>query len=1090
MIEDNELLSDFIEESKENLSMAEEDFLSLENQGKDADSSTINRAFRCVHSIKGGAGFLGMVKIGELAHAMEAMMDLVRQNKLQPDKKNISLMLEGVDHLNSMFGNAVESNDFDINEIHTKILKLVALAVSGKKGKEQLEKLQLKQKEKKSTKKKTIKKKTATSKSKKKAKKSDIDKPTNTSSSDDSAIHMRIISECIDALKKDVETGQNWVSHAIEGLQSIKFNAKEKNLNNVYAIADAIDEILGEIFTNRIDVDDNVIAACEDGLDTLQILFDDLENSNDIDIIDAYQQLVAVCESFEGDPEIISAINEEEETKTIDIKSSDVIPQNGNLIDSTELNPVKPTSTQLVQSPQRTKDNENAITKNETKSEVESIRVKVSLLNHLMSLAGELVLVRNQQLQLVDQADAAMRNNTQKLDMVTSELQECVMKTRMQPVGILFNKFNRIVRDLGNKLGKNINLVIVGGDVELDKSILESLSDPLTHMIRNACDHGIELPNIRKANNKPENGQIDLRAWHEGGQVHIEVRDDGKGINPEYIKKKVVEKGLRSEHELVAMSNKEILNLVLLPGFTTAEQVSDVSGRGVGMDVVTSNIEKIGGTLELDSVSGKGSAVRLQLPLTLAIIPCLIIRVGTHNYAIPQINLEELVTLYNQEVDKKIENARGREVFRLREQLLPMLRLSEILSKNTPFSDEDLAAVSINYREKQKEVYQEFLEKKSKSKWGDEKFRQSLTFAVLKVGSTKYGLIVDEVIGTEEIVVKSMHPYLKNLNCYAGATVMGDGRVALILDVLGVAQHGNASMDNTNEQVGKLKTGEVSDAKQSILLFKYGQKELFAVSLNMISRIEKIEKNMIEEVGEKEFITIDGTSTQILKLDNLLNVSEFDESQETYLLLPKMASKPFGILISSIEDSLDCKVELNTESYIEPGLLGTSLINDKMTLFLDTYALIDLANPELKKQLHAESTAASLPSETEQKLNGSKKVLLVEDVMFFRTLVKGYLKSEGYEVITAENGKVALEEFKKQEFDLIVSDIEMPVMDGFEFISAVRNILNNTTIPALALTALESDKDIKKIQEAGFDIYEAKIDREKLMETVSELLNQ
>ncbi|MBT4527886.1 MAG: hybrid sensor histidine kinase/response regulator [Deltaproteobacteria bacterium] len=1089
MIEDNELLSDFIEESKENLAIAEEDFLSLESQGKSADPSTINRAFRCVHSIKGGAGFLGMVKIGELAHAMEAMMDLVRQNKLQPDKKNITMMLKGVDHLNSMFDNSVQSNDYNIDEIHTNILKTVAIAVSGKRGQEQLDKLQLKKEEKKATQKKTTKKKSSPAKSKKKTEPVETNEPADDSTAEDPMVHLRIISECLSALKKDPEAGQNWISHAIEGLQSIKNSAKDKDLNNVFAMAEAIDETLGEIYTDRIEVEDMVIVACEDGLDTLQLLFDDIENSNEIDILDSYQQMVSVCKNFEGDPGIIGAF-EEEDTKTIEIKSSDVISQSEESTDTTVVSPMETASTDLVQTPQRVKNNESAGAKSETKSEVESIRVKVSLLNHLMSLAGEMVLVRNQQLQLVDQSDSAMRNNTQKLDMVTSELQECVMKTRMQPVGILFNKFNRIVRDLGNKLGKNINLVIIGGDVELDKSILESLSDPLTHMIRNACDHGIEAPNIRKANNKSENGQIDLRAWHEGGQVHIEVRDDGKGINPGYIKKKVVEKGLRSEQDLVSLSHKEILNLVLLPGFTTAEQVSDVSGRGVGMDVVTSNIEKIGGTLDLDSVTGKGSAVRLQLPLTLAIIPCLIIRVKEHNYAIPQINLEELVTLYNQDVDEKIENARGREVFRLRDQLLPMLRLGEILSKNESFTDEDLAAVSIKYREKQKQAYQEFQEKKANSKWGDEKFRQSLTFAVLKVGSTKYGLIVDEVLGTEEIVVKSMHPYLKNLNCYAGATVMGDGRVSLILDVLGVAQHGNASIDNTKEQVNDVKGAETSDAKQSILLFKYGRKELFAVSLNMISRIEKIEKSMIEEVGEKEFIAIDEVSTQILRLDHLLNVSEFDDSNETYLLLPKMANKPFGILISKIEDSLDCIVDLNTESYIEPGLLGTSLINDKMTLFLDTYQLIELANPELNAQLTGGSESAIFSDEKEQNLNGNKKVLLVEDVMFFRTLVKGYLKSEGYEVITAENGKVALEEFKRQEFDLIVSDIEMPVMDGFEFMSAVRNILNNTTIPALALTALESDKDIKKIQAAGFDVYEAKIDKEKLISTVTNLLNQ
>ena len=1082
MIEDNELLSDFIEESKENLAVAEQDFLTLEAEKEQADPAVINRAFRCVHSIKGGAGFLGMTKAGELAHSMEALMDLVRQNKLKPDKNSISLMLEGVDHLNTMFEDATQSNDYDIVEIHTKIMEVVQGA-SNKKSTAQPDKLEADDTKKKESGEK--KKRPATAKMKQEAPKipkvpkgkSDTPPP----SKPEINAQMMILEGCVEALKKDKIQGQAWITHTIETLQTVQTNAKDQGWENIYAIGNALEELLGDVHMKKIEIDDEITATFGEGVKTLGTLLNDPDRSDEMDISEMYHMVAMHCTSLEVEEECDSEEPEEVEVG-FETVEPEIVRDRSHIPEKVESTAVA--TAEIVRVPPQNANAPQPSERSDSKAETESIRVKVSLLNHLMSLAGEMVLVRNQQLQLVDQANAAMRNNTQKLDMVTSELQECVMRTRMQPVGTLFNKFNRIVRDLGRKLGKEIKLEIMGGDVELDKSILEGLSDPLTHMIRNACDHGIEEPYARRQAQKTEFGLINLRAWHEGGQVHIEVRDDGKGIDPSVIRKKVLEKGLKTEQELISLSNKEILNLVLLPGFTTAEKVSEVSGRGVGMDVVKSNIEKIAGNLELDSVKGKGSAVRLQLPLTLAIIPSLIIRVGEHNYAIPQVNLEELVTLYNEEVHEKVENARGREVFRLRDQLLPLLRLGEILNRKENLIDEDMADISTKYRERQKKALEEFLERKSKSKWGDERLRQSLTFAVLKAGATKYGLIVDEVIGTEEIVVKSMHPYLKDLNCYAGATVMGDGRVALILDVMGLAHHGNAQIDNTEEVVKSAIPKEAMDAMQSILIFKYGYKEQFGISLNMVSRIERIEKDRIEEIGEKEFITIDGISTRILRLDKLLSVSSFDEQKDTYLLLPKMINKPVGILISTIEDSLDCEVELNAESYIEPGLLGTGLVNDRLTLFLDVFKLIEKGDPEW-----IEKGIRSVASSKADKRAAPKKVLLVEDVMFFRTLVKGYLKNAGYEVITAENGKIGLDEMKRHDFDLIVSDIEMPVMDGYEFISAVRNILNNTKIPALALTALDSEEDIKRIREVGFDIYEEKIDRNKLLSSIEELLS-
>jgi two-component system, chemotaxis family, sensor kinase CheA len=746
-------------------------------------------------------------------------------------------------------------------------------------------------------------------------------------------------------------------------------------------------------------------------------------------------------------------------------------------MDSTEMDSLPVRTSGAVDIKEKSKD--NIPKESEGSTDTESIRVKVSLLNRLMSLAGEMVLVRNQQMQLVsDHTDAAMRTNTQKLDLVTSELQECVMQTRMQPVGIVFNKLNRIVRDLGKKLDKEIQLNIEGGDVEMDKNILEALTDPLTHMIRNSCDHGLETPATRDKIGKNRMGSIYLSAWHEGGQVHIGVKDDGNGINLEAVKKKALEKGLKTEAELAVMAAKDIANLVLLPGFSTVEAVSDLSGRGVGMDVVRSNIEKVGGTLELDTIEGQGSSVRLQLPLTLAIIPCLIVKSGEFNYAIPQINLEELVTLYNEEVTEKIELARGREVFRLREQLLPIVRLNEVLESYEPLTLEKTAEISSKYRDIQEKEVEAFKKRKANSKWGEGKFRQSLTFAVLKSGFTKYGLIIDEVIGTEEIVVKSMHTYLNDLHCYAGATVMGDGRVSLILDVLGIAKHSQSFSESTEEQQVDLKRENSTDATQGVLVFRYGKNETFAIPLNVVSRIEKIDMKQIEFVGGKEFISIDNTSTQVLKLDELLNVSELDQQKkDAFLLLPKNIDKPYGVLISGIEDSIDCELNLNTESHMEEGLMGTSIINEKMTLFIDIYKLIDKADPGW-------SNIQSIDENSNQQI----KILFAEDVLFFRNLVKGYLESAGYTVTAVENGKAALEAFQKQDFDIIVSDIEMPVMNGNDFMRNVRTILNNTTIPSIALTALTDDKDIKAIGESGFDVYELKMDRERLLSRVKELL--
>ncbi len=690
----------------------------------------------------------------------------------------------------------------------------------------------------------------------------------------------------------------------------------------------------------------------------------------------------------------------------------------------------------------------------------ETIRVKVDILDRLMELAGELVLVRNQQMISADAASAA-RVISQRLDIVTTELQETIMRTRMQPLGNVFAKLPRIVRDLSIKLGKEIDIDISGSEVELDKTILETLTDPLIHLIRNCCDHGVERPDVRKAAGKPGEGRVRIDAFHEAGQINIRIEDDGRGVDPEALKRIALARGLRTDGDLARMTEKEILSLIFLPGFSTTETVSSVSGRGVGMDVVKSAMDALGGSVDIDAVQGKRTVIHLRLPLTLAIIPCLIVSSGGQRYAVPQVNLVELVCLYDDEVFTRIERAEDQEVFRLRDRLLPMVRLEEALKRPEPFT---------------RAVRREIADARRPPPLDGDPAPESLHFAVVKFGSQRFGLIVDAVLGAEEIVVKPMHPAMKSIAVYSGATVMGDGRVALILDVEGIARHAGVLFSGLRET--REEAAAKTDETQTVLLFKSGDQERFAVTLPLIRRIEKIDPSRIETIGDKQYITIDGVSTMVLRMDDVLTVSPCAAVEEPFLLLPKHIKRPFGILVSSIVDIADAPMTLSTDGYMADGLLGTAIIDDRTTLFIDIFRLIELAEPEW----FAERRKLAPPPDVQ------KRVLLAEDTAFFRQLVKGYLESDGYTVATAEDGKEALQYLNAADYDLIVSDLEMPVLDGWRFLERVRSDPRWSDLPAVALTALDSEADRRSALAVGFNAYVIKINREELLATVSKLI--
>ncbi|HXE57020.1 MAG TPA: chemotaxis protein CheA [Gemmatimonadales bacterium] len=540
-----------------------------------------------------------------------------------------------------------------------------------------------------------------------------------------------------------------------------------------------------------------------------------------------------------------------------------------------------------------------------------TIRVDVGLLDKLMTLVGELVLARNQILQYsAGRADPAFVATSQRLDLLTTELQEGVMKTRMQPIGNVWSKFPRVVRDLAVACGKRVRIEMEGQETELDRTILEAIKDPLTHIVRNSVDHGIEPPDVRVARGKPAEGRLHLRAYHEGGQVNIEISDDGRGIDAERVRAKAVERGLVSPEQAARMGERELHELIFLPGFSTAEQVTNVSGRGVGMDVVKTNIERIGGTIDVQSVPGQGTTLRIKIPLTLAIIPALVVTAAGDRYAIPQVNLLELVRLDGAD-DRRIEHVYGAPVYRLRGELLPLVYLTEALRVEP-----------------------------------GARTRETANIVVLQAGDRSFGLVVDEINDTEEIVVKPLGKQLKGIAAYAGATIMGDGRVALILDVLGLAQDAGVLAESRDrrraEEAERAVASETAAGRRSLLLFAVGQdargrpRRRFAIPLSEIARLEEIPAERVERACGQEVVQYRGGILPLVRLTELLGEEAGAARAAPALQVVVFTGRDgaVGLVVDRILDIVEERVEV--EQPVRQDLVSaTGVVQGQVTDFLD-----------------------------------------------------------------------------------------------------------------------------------------------------------
>ncbi|HET8728199.1 MAG TPA: chemotaxis protein CheW [Alphaproteobacteria bacterium] len=679
----------------------------------------------------------------------------------------------------------------------------------------------------------------------------------------------------------------------------------------------------------------------------------------------------------------------------------------------------------------------------------QSIRVNVDLLENLMTMVSELVLTRNQLMQILrSQKESDFAAPLQRLNHVTSELQEGVMKTRMQPIGNAWAKLPRLIRDLSHDLGKKIDLQMVGADTELDRQVLDLIKDPLTHMVRNSADHGIEVPAERARVGKSETGRIRLNAYHEGGHIIIEITDDGRGLAIEKIKAKAIANGLATEADLAGMSDQQIQQFIFKAGFSTAAQVTSVSGRGVGMDVVKTNIEKIGGTIELKSVEGRGSSFIIKIPLTLAIVSALIVECGGERFAIPQISVVELVRAGGHS-EHAIERINGTPVLRLRNRLLPLVSLRSLLH--------------LGETEEADQASEAFV-------------------VVAQVGTYSFGIIVDKVFDTEEIVVKPVAPILRHIEMFSGNTILGDGSVIMILDPNGIAS-ATGEISLADDRVGDTASTarrSASDERVALLLFRAGGGAPKAVPLALIARLEDIELSSIESSNGQMVVQYRGRLMPLVPFDPAFNLAAAaGEDGRRPVLVFADGDRSMGLIVDEIVDIVEqhMNVELSAD---KRGTLGSAIIAGKATDVIDAGYYLTQAFQDWFGS-HTEAGGES----------AAQRILLVDDSPFFRNMLTPLLTVAGYDVTTVESADEALSLHEAgEDFDIIVSDIEMPGMNGFDFAQAVKGSPKWQHTPIVALSSHATPRDLDRGRQAGFTDYVAKLDREALLRSLSETCPQ
>ncbi|MBF0189539.1 MAG: chemotaxis protein CheW [Magnetococcales bacterium] len=1093
--EDDELLGMFVQEATEHLETIEPDLLTLEERGDGTDPEIINRLFRSVHSIKGSAGFFGLSSITKLSHTMENLLGKVREKSMSVTPAVTDSLLSGLDKLQTMIHDVSASEAVDASEQIATIQAI--LEGSGMGGGAAPKVLAAPA-----------------------PKPAPEPEPTPEADPEESADAAptgtepkKVVLKTFDlqkhpeAVAEAVTHGRRFFSITLD-LPSGKderidlFNNSKSLMESVGSIvatdpAFQSNKELEGLETSSLAILLSTVLEDDLLLSLLQVAPDHIQKQA-LPAGAAQTAQAATAARKPSGPIVVSSkpktIEEDEEDDDED--------DSGQRTKSPHTPRLKKPKYAATPKRSATPRSGAPTTKSSSPTVEETLRVSVSLLDELINNAGELVLARNQLSRAAVEVQAKFPHFgplVQNLDSITSRIQERVMQARMQPVSVVFNKFPRIVRDLAHKLGKKIDLELRGGDVDLDKSVIEHLSDPLTHMIRNVADHAIEMPQDRLANNKPEAGQVELAAYHENGMVNISLADDGGGIDAERVKAKALERGVITERQADTMSEEDALDLIFAPGFSMAKKISDVSGRGVGMDVVRTNIEKLGGTVQILSKVGKGTTIILKLPLTLAIIPAMIVSAGNQRFAIPEIGLVEIVRVAESDRAQQIEIVGNAPVLRLRNMLLPLVDLTEVL--NIPrvwpadSQEPDRRERLSDRRGAMRKAKEASLNNNSSSSihhtdpLSDRRDPHTLVayVMVLNVGGNEFGMVVDEVLDSEEIVVKPLPAFFKDNPCFSATTILGDGSVSLIIDYAGLMEQAQINFSNV-ERATRMDLDEERRAalreRQNIILLETGTGLIMGIVHSMVRRVEKISPKLLDTIGGLPYVRYDGKTFRAIYPDHVLglegmglsrnsNDSEEEEDLNLCMVVPNIPDIQAGLIFSRILDTRETNIDLDCRAIQAPGLFGSAQIDDRVVLFPDVNAVFEMAGirpPWLPPQVEGSGFRA----------------LVVDDTPFLRVLTSNYLSSVGFEVDQAEDGQAAISMLNRSDYDLLVTDLNMPVMDGFE----LANELNGTPhaeIPMIATTSSISSELEDRCTRAGFVSCVPAIDKNRLLKVVSTL---
>ncbi|MBK9578288.1 MAG: chemotaxis protein CheW [Fibrobacterota bacterium] len=1021
-MENDETLQLFLEEARDHLRDIENDLLSIETETGPSDVDLVNKVFRGIHSIKGAAGFFGLNRIKEISHAMENLLNRIRNFEVIPRRAVVEALLRSADTLSAMVEDPSRSENVEI------------------------------------------------------------------------AKHLDALSACQAPTERSHEKvpivdsrGSALFEVGADELEIARKGGKNVYLMEFDLVVDTDQrgktplEVLKELEKTGLIVEAQ-LHRDEEGFPVGSV------DSLPFSVLYATvldREMVALLTGLDAARiAVVDLPPRRASVKALQQKAQPVSPEKPAATEATPVAPAK--SIMAPEPPEPAIDPAKDVPLEPVRGTPQAsstLRVQVKALDRLMTLAGELVLARNQLIQKVSKRDITeIQASSQGLSMIISELQEAVMATRMQPISIVFGKFQRVVRDMSAALGKEIRLDVEGEEVELDKAVIEAIGDPLTHLVRNAVDHGVEMPDVRERSGKPRLAVVRLHAYHEAGKVVIAVSDNGRGIDTEAVREKAGILNLVPAQDLAKMSEKELIELIFLPGFSTAKAITEISGRGVGMDVVKTNFTKLGGIIDVETKKGSGTTIRVKLPLTLAIIPSLLVSVQSETYAIPQVNLVELVRISASEVRNRIERIGDALVMRLRGRLLPLAELAEVLGMERSYQDPQTG----EFREERRARLEdrrgprtkETPEERERRRGKDRRFHSAsaVNIAVLSAGSFQYGLIVDRLHESEEIVVKPLGSHFRSCQCYAGATILGDGRVAPILDVMGITKQRKLSdvgstRDTDEETKARLRARDA----QSMLLFHVAADEQFSIPLALVSRLEVVERSAIENLGGRRSVQYRGGSLPLLDLSEVAKIGPLAELDSYFVVVHAIGGKEVGLLVSQIVDIVESSEDFDESTFRQAGILGSAIFSGKTTLLVDVYEIV----------------RSQLPSwiKTSDKEVPSRRILVVDDSPFYRRQISGFLRESGHVVEEACDGKEALEILgTSRGIEMVLTDIEMPVMDGLELTRQIRASKAFSHLAVVAVTSLSGEESAKRGKDAGVDGYLVKLDREKILGTVESFL--